>query len=285
MMNEITTTPNNVTIFENPEFGSVRSLTVNGEPYFVGKDVAEILGYGNTRDALAAHVDKEDKAVIQKSEIATLEIPNRGLTVINESGLYSLIISSKLPSAKRFKRWVTHEVLPSIRKTGSYSLKMSDNVSSELKAIAGLVQEMINTQERVAIVDKKADQAIAEASAAKNAVNTAYENLQTVIDAIQHDGNWRSGINKQVNRIANSTNIGWEDLWPMLYNEFGKRTNKQLNVRLKNMKRRMQLNGATITAINKTNKLDVIESEKEFREIFSKIVAEYVIKYCVKKCE
>jgi hypothetical protein len=69
-------------IFQNAEFGSVRSITVNGEPYFVGKDVAEILGYGNTRDALAAHVDEEDKIVIQKSEIATLEIPNRGLNVI-----------------------------------------------------------------------------------------------------------------------------------------------------------------------------------------------------------
>jgi len=281
MMNEITTMSNNVTIFENPEFGSVRSLIVNGDPYFVGKDVAEALGYRDTSDALKKHVYDEDKLTRRFTDSGQ----SRNMYIINESGLYSLIISSKLPSAKRFKRWVTHEVLPSIRKTGSYSLKMSDNVSSELKAIAGLVQEMINTQERVAIVDKKADQAIAEASAAKNAVNTACENLQTVIDAIQHDGNWRSGINKQVNRIANSTNIGWEDFWPMLYNEFGKRTNKQLNVRLKNMKRRMQLNGATITAINKTNKLDVIESEKEFREIFSKIVAEYVIKYCVKKCE
>ena len=91
-------------VFSNAEFGSVRSITVNGEPYFVGKDVAEILGYGNTRDALIAHVDEEDRTVIQKSEIPTLDIPNRGLTVINESGLYSLILSSRLPSAKRFKR-------------------------------------------------------------------------------------------------------------------------------------------------------------------------------------
>lgn len=78
-------------VFNNAEFGSVRSLMVNGKPSFIGKDVAEILGYGNTRDALAAHVDEEDKAVIQKSEIATLEISNRSLTVINESGLYILM--------------------------------------------------------------------------------------------------------------------------------------------------------------------------------------------------
>ena len=79
-----------------------------------------ILGYGNSRDAIIAHIDKEDKVVIQKSEIPTLDIPNRGLTVINESGLYSLILSSKLPSAKKFKKWVTSEVLPTIRKTGGY---------------------------------------------------------------------------------------------------------------------------------------------------------------------
>lgn len=123
-------------VFNNAEFGSVRSLMVNGEPYFIGKDVAEILGYGNTRDALVAHVDEEDKAVIQKSEIATLEIPNRGLTVINESGLYSLILSSKLPSAKRFNRWVTSEVLPAIRKHGVFV--MDDVVNNTVALIEAL---------------------------------------------------------------------------------------------------------------------------------------------------
>lgn len=106
--------------FTNPEFGSIRTLTIDGEPWFVGKDVAERLGYSNARDAVLKHVDAEDKTVIQKSQIATLEIPNRGLNVINESGLYSLVLSSKLEGAKRFKRWVTADVLPSIRKTGGY---------------------------------------------------------------------------------------------------------------------------------------------------------------------
>lgn len=83
----------------------VRTLLIYDEPYFVGKDVAEVLGYSNTKDALSKHIDVEDKTIIQKSQIATLEnIPNRGLTIINESGLYSLILSSKLPQAKEFKR-------------------------------------------------------------------------------------------------------------------------------------------------------------------------------------
>lgn len=100
----------------------VRTVTINNEPYFVGRDVADILGYSNSKDALNKHVETEDKQIIQRSQIATLDIPNRGLTIINESGLYSLILSSKLPQAKEFKRWVTSEVLPTIRKHGAYLL-------------------------------------------------------------------------------------------------------------------------------------------------------------------
>ena len=98
----------------------VRTVVRDGEPWFVGKDVAIVLGYGNTKDALLSHIDEEDRATLQRSEYAIFEIPNRGLTIINESGLYSLIVSSKLPTAKDFKRWVTSEVLPTIRKHGAY---------------------------------------------------------------------------------------------------------------------------------------------------------------------
>lgn len=111
---------NGLKIWENPEFGELRIVDMDGEPWMVGKDVAQALGYSNTKDALASHVDEEDKRIIQKSENATFDIPNRGLTIINESGLYSLVLSSKLPGAKRFRRWVTNEVLPSIRKDGGY---------------------------------------------------------------------------------------------------------------------------------------------------------------------
>lgn len=130
---------NELKIFENPEFGRMRTVTIENEVWFVGKDVATVLGYKNTKDALASHIDDEDRRIIQRSEIATIEnhipkdalpitfvsgdIPNRGLTIINESGLYSLILGSKLPKAKEFKHWVTSEVLPALRKTGSYSLR------------------------------------------------------------------------------------------------------------------------------------------------------------------
>ena len=110
---------NEIKIFENEEFGSVRTMEINGEPYFVGKDVAEILGYANTSKALIDHVDDEDK--LNNETLSSLG--QRGGWLINESGLYSLILSSKLPNAKKFKRWVTSEILPAIRKTGSYSIQ------------------------------------------------------------------------------------------------------------------------------------------------------------------
>ena len=103
-------------VFENPTFGQVRTVEIDGEPWFVGKDVAEALGYSNPQKAIRDHVDEEDKGV---NELFTPGGKQK-LPVINESGLYSLILSSKLPGAKEFKRWVTSEVIPSIRKTGGY---------------------------------------------------------------------------------------------------------------------------------------------------------------------
>lgn len=104
-------------VYTNNMFGSVRTTTINGIPYFVGKDVAKILEYGNPRDALARHVDDEDKGVVKTDTLGGTQ----ELTVINESGLYSLILRSKKPAAREFKRWVTSEVLPSIRRYGMYA--------------------------------------------------------------------------------------------------------------------------------------------------------------------
>ena len=106
-LSEASTPTEAPTVFNHPEFGELRTVEIDGVVWFVGKDVAEALGYSNTKDAIATHVASEDKKLIQRSEITTLEIPNRGMTIINESGLYSLILSSKLPSAKDFKHWVT----------------------------------------------------------------------------------------------------------------------------------------------------------------------------------
>lgn len=110
---------NEVKIFENEEFGSVRTLEINGKPYFVGKDVADILGYQNGSRDINRHVDEDDREKVMIFD----GNQDKESIIINESGLYSLILSSKLPNAKKFKRWVTSEVLPAIRKTGSYSIQ------------------------------------------------------------------------------------------------------------------------------------------------------------------
>lgn len=125
-------------IFKNAEFGSVRTLSINGEPYFVGKDVTEILGYSNASKAIADHVDAEDK--LNNESLSSLG--QRGGWLINESGLYSLILSSKMPNAKKFKHWVTAEVLPSIRKHGMYATEdLLNNPDLAIKAFTALKEE------------------------------------------------------------------------------------------------------------------------------------------------
>lgn len=136
---------NNIILFKNPEFGDIRTVTINDAPWFVGKDVAEALGYSNTRDALYKHVDTDDK------DVANCDTPSgtQSMTIINESGLYSLVLSSKLPTAKKFKRWVTSEVLPSIRKNGAYINGQECLSDEELMAKALLAaQRTIADRER-----------------------------------------------------------------------------------------------------------------------------------------
>ena len=122
---------NELMIFNNPEFGEIRTVEINGEPWLVGKDVAQALGYKDTVNALKAHVDEEDK---KGGWRITTPSGEQEMTIINESGLYSLVLSSKLPGAKKFRRWVTSEVLPSIRKTGGYNLPK--DYPSALRALA-----------------------------------------------------------------------------------------------------------------------------------------------------
>lgn len=126
---------NELMIFNNPEFGTVRTVEIDGDPWLVGKDVALALGYSNTKDALARHVDSEDK----RGSRITTPFGEQEMTIINESGLYSLVLSSKLPGAKKFRRWVTAEVLPSIRRNGGYIAGQESMTPEELMAAALIV--------------------------------------------------------------------------------------------------------------------------------------------------
>lgn len=148
---------NELKIFENNEFGEIRTITdEQGEPWFVGKDVAEVLKYKRTADALKVHVDEEDKGV---GEIQTPGGKQK-MTVINESGLYALIFSSKMKKAKEFKRWVTSEVLPAIRKHGGYMVTKEGETEEELIARALILAQ--KSIDRLELENKKKDQIIGE---------------------------------------------------------------------------------------------------------------------------
>ena len=140
---------NELQTFKNQEFGSVRTLVINNEPWFIGKDVADVLGYKNQRDAISKHVDSEDKNTVAIHDGITRGNPNQ--TIINESGLYALIFGSKLESAQKFKRWVTSEVLPALRKTGQYQVK-------ELSGSELMAKALIEAQNVLAAKDKQIEE-------------------------------------------------------------------------------------------------------------------------------
>lgn len=145
---------NELTVFNNEEFGEIRTMTIEGEPWFVGKDVAEVLGYSNPRKAMIDHVDTEDKGVTKCDTLGGAQ----EMAIINESGLYSLIISSKLPNAKAFKRWVTADILPAIRKTGGY---MTDELLAKCQkdpnVMFAFAEELLKLRDKTNALESKLD--------------------------------------------------------------------------------------------------------------------------------
>lgn len=154
----------NIQIFTSPEFGDIRTVDQNGEPWFVGKDVAAALGYSDTFGALKKHVDEQDK---QNCQNDSFETP-RGMTIINESGVYSLIFGSKLEGAVRFKRWVTSEVLPTLRKNGSY---MMPKLSKEMQALFMLDNRTQRQEQRITALENNMVVDYDQQLSLKNAVN------------------------------------------------------------------------------------------------------------------
>lgn len=193
-------------IFENAEFGQMRTVTINNEPWFVGKDVATALGYAKARNAILSHVLEEDKkdAPIQGTPGGT-----QTMTIINESGLYALIFGSKLESAKKFKHWVTSEVLPSLRKTGSYEMK---NYSTEMKAILMHDEKIVKIDGRVTDLENNMVIDYGQQQTLKNEVNkvvvkalggkesNAYKEVsKKVFSEINHDIQEKFTVNSRNN--------------------------------------------------------------------------------------
>ena len=199
-------------VFQNAEFGSVRTVTIGGVPYFVGKDVTEILGYTNPSKALTDHVDNEDK--LNNESLSSLG--QRGGWLINESGLYSLILSSKMPNAKKFKRWVTNEVLPSIRQHGVYATDSFIQKSIENPAWAiSVLQELQAKNEQIAVQAQQISELQPKANYYDVVLNC--KDLVT-ISVIAKDYGWTA---IQMNKYLNKKKVQFKQgqIW-LLYKEY-----------------------------------------------------------------
>ena len=242
-------------IYKNAEFGEIRTMDINGEPYFVGTDVAKALGYSDSFGAIKKHVDSEDKLVCQINSVGQ----SRNVTVINESGLYSLILSSKLPTAKRFKHWVTSEVLPAIRKTGGYLADMS--LSPTLRWMIEAEQKLNAQQAEITAVGDKV-----------NAIQEAF--------TVEFD-DWRDDVRSMVGKIAMAEcgdYSGIESVYQRAYDALEYRAGVCLTARVRNKKNRLLETGATKTTIKAVSVLDIINGDKKLHEIFTAILREMLAK-------
>ena len=232
---------NEITVFNNDEFGSIRTMAIDGEPWFVGKDVAEVLGYGNYRQGIASHVDNEDKAV-QK-----LDTPSgaQQMTVINESGVYSLIFGSKLPTAKKFKRWVTSEVLPSIRKTGSYSKPMS-----QLEIAQYSINLLIEQERKMKAIETQQGEQVKRL----DIIDSRLE----VLNGVHIEGTGRDRLNAMVRAYVVKKGISYADGWKDFKKAFNRAFHTCLGALLTNYTKKNNLRSKpTIPRfLEKTNRLD-----------------------------
>lgn len=248
---------NELMIFNNSEFGEVRTVSIDNEPWFVGKDVADALGYDQTSN-MVKRLDEED---FMSSKLDGMNMKS---TLINESGLYAAVIGSQLPSAKKFKKWVTSEILPQIRKTGSYSPDVA-KLPPELQLMNALVQQ-INKQ---ALDQKKLEGVIQD-------TKEEIQEMRDVIE-IQPFDNWREDTSKQINKICQRTG-DYREIRVKIYEALDKRAGTKIKIRLENMKARALVAGMTRSKVDALGYLDVIAEDKKLIEIYTAIVKEMAIK-------
>ena len=244
---------NNLPQIFSYEGREVRTVVRDGEPWFVAKDVCEVLNLTNPTETLRA-LDADEKSTLRISE------GGPEVNIINEPGLYSLVIRSNKPEAKQFKRWITHEVLPSIRKTSTYSIIKVEELSPELQLFNQMFQSIAQQQIQM-----------------KQLEGTVQAIKDTVITM---PDNWREDINRMFNRIVEQ--VGgkkFQELRGDSYKALEQRARVNLKQRLSNLKDRMIEQGASKTALSKVNRLDIIEADPKLREIYTAIIKEYTIKF------
>lgn len=247
----------------NYESSEVRTIEKDGEPWFVAKDVATVLGYAKPLNAVSTHVDADDS--LKQGLIDSMGRMQETI-IINESGLYSLILSSKLPDAKKFKRWVTSEVLPSIRKTGSYH---SQQQLSPMEMIAAMANNAVEMERRL----KETENKIAETSS----------KLEQALDVFANDTlvmtDWAGYTSRKINSVCKQNHLSSQSEKGRLYKELEATARCNLAKRVTEKQKRMKKAGAKYADWKNVAKLDVISDDPKLRVIFDGIVKKFEAKY------
>lgn len=240
----------------NYQGNEVRSISLDGEPWFVAKDVCDILEMSNVTVAISRLDDDE----VTKLNLGSL---SGEVNIISESGLYSLTLSSKKPEAKPFKRWVTRDVIPTIRKTGSYTAKPM----SQIEMLAAQAQAMCE-------LEKKTDMAIEQANQAKKSIDSALNVLAAPVDT-----DWQSATGDKIKRIAQENELTYPILFGNLYKELENLAHVNLSSRVSRLKDRMKKAGATYKERQAITKLHVVGADPQLRLAFDGIVRRIDAKY------
>ncbi|WP_081691802.1 BRO-N domain-containing protein [Bacillus sp. SB47] len=236
----------------------VRTVVKDGEPWFVAKDVCNVLEIGNSRQALARLDDDESMSF----EMTHPQSPSKTIMMqaVNEAGLYTLILGSRKPEAKQFKRWITHEVIPTIRKTGSYQMEQP---KTPLEVLQGTINQLVEHDKRM------------------NQLEGQVNNISNIVS--MNNVGWREKVNVILKRIAkNWTGVEpYRSVMNLSYERLEQRAGCKLDIRLNNRKERALSQGMSKTYVKKINKLDVIAEEKRLVEIYIQIVKEMAIQFKV----
>ena len=228
-----------IQIFNNPEFGEVRTVVIDDEPWFVGKDVATALGYENPQKALRDHVDNEDKKMGERNVTPSIKDSlgrEQYPVFINESGLYSLVLSSKLPTAKKFKHWVTSEVLPTIRKTGGYQKPLS-----QLEILQGSINQLVEQNKRLSRVEMRQE----EQDKQMSHINTSIE----VLNGVCTEGTKRDRLNAMVRAYANKAGLTYPTAWHKFCEAFNFAFHTNIGLLITNYMKKQAINKKMSTPV------------------------------------
>lgn len=253
---------NELQIFNNPEFGEVRRVEINGVFWLVGKDVAMALGYKDTINAIKAHVDLEDKGTWQIATPSGIQ----DMIIINESGVYSLIFSSKLPDAKKFKKWVTSEVLPSVRQTGSYSTQQL----TPAQLIAAQAQVLVDMEQKMLAIQN-------QANAIQNQQAELAQRVDTAIKVFSRpaEDHWKADIDQAIKDLCEARHLSECATRGRMYRELEQKCGCDINSRLTRLRKRKKKQGARHKDAMALNKLDAIAADKQLRAAFEGVVREW----------